>query len=89
MNKKQLIDLVAERGEMTKKDAEHAIESVFGAIENALANHEKVKLVGFGSFEVKERAQKNGRNPQTGEKLVIPKHNVPVFHAGKELCDRV
>jgi DNA-binding protein HU-beta len=89
MNKAELITAVSIKGEMSKKDAEKAIETVFGTIEEALENHESVKLVGFGTFSVKDRDEKNGRNPQTGESIVIPAKSVPVFKAGSELKSKV
>ncbi len=88
MTKQDLIDAVAESG-MSKKQAAEAVEAVFDSIKGALAEGEKVSLVGFGSFSVKKRAAREGRNPRTGEPLKIKAKNVPVFKAGKALKDAV
>ncbi len=85
MNKAELIGSVAEKSGMAKKDAEKAVNAVFAAIEEALANGDKVQLVGFGTFEVRERAARTGRNPQTGEEIQIAATRVPAFRAGKAL----
>ena len=69
MNKAELIGSVAEKAGMSKKDAEKAVNAVFASVGDALANGEKVQLVGFGTFEVRERAARTGRNPQTGEEI--------------------
>ncbi len=74
---------------MSKKDAEKAVKAVFEVIEESLAQSEKVQLVGFGTFEVKERAERTGRNPQTKEAITIPAAKVPGFKAGKALKDAV
>lgn len=74
---------------MTKKDAEKAVNALFASIEEALARGDKVQLVGFGTFEVKERAARVGRNPRTGEEISIAATKVPVFKAGKALRDAV
>lgn len=74
---------------MSKKDAEHAIVTVFDVIETALEKKEKVQLVGFGTFSVKERAERVGRNPSTKEAMTIPATEVPHFKAGKSLKDKV
>lgn len=89
MNKAELVAAVAEKADVSKKDAEKAVGAVFAAIEEALAKNEKVQLVGFGTFEVKERAERTGRNPQTKETIVIPAAKVPGFKAGKALKDAV
>lgn len=89
MNKTDLINSVSEKAEVTKKDAEKMINAVFASIEDALAANEKVQLVGFGTFEVKERAARVGRNPQTGETINISAAKVPTFKAGKGLKDAV
>ena len=89
MNKADLVAAVAEKAEMSKKDAEKAVHAVFEAIEESLAGNQKVQLVGFGTFEVKERAERVGRNPQTKEKITIPASKVPGFKAGKALKDAV
>ena len=84
MNKTDLVNAVAEKG-LTKKDAAAAVEAVFGAIEGALVKGDKVQLIGFGTFEVRERAAKEGRNPKTGEKITIAASKVPAFKAGAAL----
>ncbi|WP_297199944.1 HU family DNA-binding protein [Thermanaeromonas sp.] len=89
MNKAELVASVAEKAEMTKKDAEKAVNAIFASIEEALARGDKVQLVGFGTFEVKERAARVGRNPRTGEEISIAATKVPVFKAGKALRDAV
>lgn len=89
MNKKQLIDAVALKGEMSKKDAEIAVDTVFGCVENALENQDDVRLVGFGTFSVKNRAERTGRNPATKEEILIPAKKAPAFKPGKELKERV
>ncbi len=89
MNKAELISSVAEKAELTKKDAEKAVNAVFETIEEALAAGEKVQLVGFGTFEVRARAARTGRNPQTGEEIQIAATNVPAFRAGKALKDAI
>ncbi|ATW26991.1 HU family DNA-binding protein [Candidatus Formimonas warabiya] len=89
MNKTDLINSVAEKAEVTKKDAEKVINAVFASISDALTAGEKVQLVGFGTFEVKERAARVGRNPQTGETINISAAKVPTFKAGKVLKDAV
>ena len=74
---------------MTKKDAEKALNAVFASIEEALAKEEKVQVIGFGTFEVKAREARTGRNPQTGAEIKIPASKNPVFKAGKALKDSV
>jgi len=88
MTKQDLIDKVAEIG-MTKKQAGNAVNAVLDSIKDSLATGEKVSLVGFGSFSVKKRAARTGRNPRTGDALKIKAKNVPVFKAGKALKDAV
>ena len=88
-NKQDLIAKVAETAELSKKQAALVVSTVFDTIAESLANGEKVQLIGFGSFEVRERAERKGRNPQTGEELVIPATKVPAFKAGKALKDVV
>lgn len=85
MNKTELIQAVSEKTNMTKKDVTVAVEAVFGAISDALARGEKVQLVGFGNFEIRERAARKGRNPQTGEVIDIAASKIPAFKAGKAL----
>ena len=89
MNKTELINQVAERAEVTKKDAEKVVSATIEAITAALAAGDKVQLSGFGSFEVKDRAARVGRNPRTGEATEIPASRIPVFKAGKALKDSV
>jgi len=89
LNKTELVNSVAEKAEMTKKDAEKVVNAVFTSIEEALGKGDKVQLVGFGTFEVKERAARTGRNPKTGEEISIAATKVPVFKAGKSLKEIV
>ncbi|MBD1371632.1 HU family DNA-binding protein [Hazenella sp. IB182357] len=89
MNKTELINQVAEATEMTKKDASRSVEAVLDAITDALKQGDKVQLIGFGNFEVKERQARKGRNPQTGEEIDIPASKVPSFKAGKQLKEEV
>ena len=89
MNKTQLIEAVAEKANLKKKDAEAAVNAFTAAIEEALKAGEKVQLVGFGTFEVKERAARDGHNPKTGEKITIAASKRPTFTAGKALKDSV
>lgn len=89
MNKTELINAVAEEASLAKKDAEAAVTACIDVITNALKEGEKVQLVGFGSFEVKKRAARVGRNPKTKEPIEIPASTVPVFKAGKVLKDIV
>lgn len=89
MNKTELINKVAEATEMSKKDATKSVEAVLEAITGALRSGEKVQLIGFGNFEVRERAARKGRNPQTGEEIQIPASKVPAFKPGKQLKEEV
>ena len=89
MNKAELIAAVAEKAGLSKKDAEAAVNAALDAITAALQEGDKVQLVGFGSFEVKSRAARTGRNPKTKEAIEIPASKVPVFKAGKALKDVV
>jgi len=89
MNKTELIAAVAEKADLSKKDAEAAITAAVEAITGALIEGEKVQLVGFGSFEVKTRAARVGRNPKTGGEIPISEARLPVFKAGKALKDAV
>ena len=89
MNKTELIAAVAEKADLSKKDAEAAITAAVEAITGARIEGEKVQLVGFGSFEVKTRAARVGRNPKTGEEIPISEARLPVFKAGKALKDAV
>ena len=89
MNKTDLINSVAEAAELSKKDATKAVEAVFQSIQDSLSNGDKVSLIGFGNFEVRERAARKGRNPQTGEEIDIAASKVPAFKPGKALKDIV
>lgn len=89
MNKAELISSVAEKAELTKKDAEKAVNAVFASITEALEANDKVQLVGFGTFEVRTREGRTGRNPRTGEEIKIAAAKVPAFKAGKQLKDAV
>ena len=89
MNKTELIAAVAEKSGLSKKDAAAAVESVITAVSDSLVKGEKVQLVGFGTFEVKERAARTGKNPQTGAAVEIPASKAPAFKAGKALKDAV
>ena len=85
MNKAELVAKVAEKTGFTKKDAEAAVNALVGSIEEALVNGDKVQLIGFGTFEVRERAARVGRNPQTKEEIKIAASKQPVFKAGAAL----
>jgi len=89
MNKTELINSVAEASGLSKKDATKAVDAVFDSIAEALKNGDKVQLIGFGNFEVRERAARKGRNPQTGEEMEIPASKVPAFKPGKALKEAV
>ena len=89
MNKSELISSMAEKCDLTKKDTEKVLKAFIGSVEEALAKGEKVQLVGFGTFEVKERAARVGRNPRTKEEISIPASKAPIFKAGKDLKDLV
>ena len=89
MNKAELINVVSEAAEVSKKDAETVITATLDAITDALKEGEKVQLVGFGSFEVKKRAARVGRNPKTKETIKIAASTVPAFKPGKALKDTV
>jgi DNA-binding protein HU-beta len=90
MTKVELIDKVAESAKITKKDAGAAVGAVLDAIADALAGGDKVQLIGFGSFEVRDRAAREGHDPQDPKKVIhIPAKKVPVFKAGKALKDKV
>ncbi len=89
MNKNELIASVAEKAGLTKKDSEKAVSAVIDSIVETIASGDKVQLVGFGTFEVRERAERTGRNPQTKQPIVIPASKLPVFKAGKAFKDAV
>ncbi len=84
VNKSELITSMAEKSKLTKKDAETALKAFIESVEEALEGGEKVQLVGFGTFETRERAERVGRNPRTKEEITIPASIAPVFKAGKE-----
>ena len=89
MNKTELINAVAEKAGLSKKDSEKAVSAVIDAITETLVAGDKVQLIGFGSFETKERSERVGRNPATGAMITIPATKTPVFKAGKALKDAV
>ncbi len=89
MNKAQLIDAIVAKTEMSKKDADAALTAALEAITEALKAGDKVSLVGFGNFTVKERAEREGKNPATGETITIAACKVPAFAAGKALKDAI
>ncbi|MGF1438260.1 HU family DNA-binding protein [Bacillus thuringiensis] len=89
MNKTELIKIVGEKAVLTQKDAAAATQAVLDTITSALANEEKVQILGFGTFEVRERSARTGRNPQTGEEMQIAASKAPAFKAGKELKEAV
>ena len=89
MTKAELVTMVAEKADLTKKDAEKAISALVESISETLAKGEKIQLVGFGTFEVAERAARTGKNPQTGKAIQIPASKAPKFKAGKALKDVV
>ena len=85
MNKAELITKMAEKSQLTKKDAEAALKAFIDSVQEALESGDKVQLVGFGTFETRERAAREGRNPRTKETISIPASTVPVFKAGKDI----
>ncbi len=89
MNKTELISAVAEQAAVSKKEAEKVVSAVIASITNALADGDKVQLVGFGTFEVRARDARKGKNPRTGAEIKIPASKVPAFKAGKALKDVV
>ncbi|MDD2568461.1 MAG: HU family DNA-binding protein [Clostridia bacterium] len=89
MNKTELIAAVADNAGLSKKDAGKAVDAFISVVSGALKAKDKVQLVGFGTFEVRERAARLGRNPQTGKEMKIPAVKVPAFKAGKALKDNV
>lgn len=89
MNKTELITAVSEKAELSKKDAEKAVKALTDVIAEELVKGEKIQLVGFGTFEVSERAAREGRNPRNGEIMQIPASKSPKFKAGKALKDMV
>ena len=89
MNKAELIDAVAEGADISKADATRAVDTMLNSITSSLKGGDQVTLVGFGTFAVKDRAARTGRNPRTGEAIDIPASKVPGFKAGKALKDAV
>jgi DNA-binding protein HU-beta len=89
VNKTELIDAISEGAELTKASATRSLDVTLTAIKNALCNDDVVSLIGFGTFAVKERAARTGRNPQTGNVIQIAAAKVPTFKAGKQLKDAV
>ena len=89
MNKTEMINAEAETSGLTKKDSEVALNAILDTIQNAMKIGDKVQLVGFGSFEVKERAARTGKNPATGATIEIPASKAPAFKAGKALKDAI
>ena len=89
MNKAELVSAIADKAELSKKDAEAALKAFTDVVTEELQKGEKIQLLGFGTFEVSERAARTGRNPQTGEEMTIPASKAPKFKAGKALKDLV
>ena len=89
MNKQELIENIAESADITKAAAGRALDSMIGSVSGALKEGDSVVLVGFGTFTVRDRAARTGRNPQTGEEIQIAAAKVPAFKAGKALKDAV
>lgn len=89
MNKTELIEKMAEKAEMTKKDAEKALNAFIDSITEAVASDDKVQLIGFGTFELRRREARDGRDPRSGEVIKIPASNAPAFKAGKGFKDAV
>ena len=89
MNKSELVGAVSEKAEVSKKEADKVVNAVFESIGDSLAGGEKVQIIGFGTFEVRQREAREGRNPATGNKITIPALKVPAFKAGKALKDKV
>ena len=89
MTKAELVDAVAKKSELSKKDAEVIVQAVLDSIIDSLQGGEKVELRGFGSFRLRERASRQGRNPKTGEKVFVPAKKVPYFKPGKELKELI
>jgi len=89
MNKKELVDKVAKKAGLKKKDVKKVVDTMLESINDALAKGEKVQLVGFGSFEVRKAAQRKGVNPQTKKPITIPARKVPKFRPGKVLKEKV
>ena len=89
MNKAELVTKVVEKTGLTKKDAEKVVVAVFDSIQDALTAGDRVQLVGFGTFEVRSRGARTGRNPRSGDTIQIPATKVPAFKAGKAMKDAI
>mgnify|MGYP000291590084 FL=1 len=89
MNKTELVNAIAQKTGLSKKNSEAALNGFIASVEEALQKGEKVVLVGFGTFEVRQRAERKGRNPQTKKEIIIPACKTPVFKAGKGLKEKV
>ena len=89
MNRAELVAKIAAKSELTKKDSEKALNAFVESVTEALADKDKVQLVGFGTFETRSRAERTGRDPRTGNPIKIPASNTPAFKAGKALKDAV
>ncbi|MFN6452920.1 MAG: HU family DNA-binding protein [Nostoc sp. EfeVER01] len=89
MNKGELVDAVAAKANITKKQADEVISAFLSVVTEAVANDEKVTLIGFGSFERRDRSEREGRNPKTNEPMTIPATQVPAFSAGKQFKEKV
>ena len=89
LNKTELVQILVDQNSMKKKEATKAVDIIFDSIESALKEGEKVQILGFGNFEVRERAARKGRNPQTGEEIEIEATRVPAFKPGKQLKNAV
>ncbi|MCF8010875.1 MAG: HU family DNA-binding protein [Clostridiales bacterium] len=89
MNKAELVASVAKKSDLTKKESEKVVDTFFNCVEETLVKGDKLQLVGFGTFETKERAARKGRNPQTGEEIDIPESRVPSFKPGKQLKENL
>jgi DNA-binding protein HU-beta len=89
MNKTDLVNSIAEKSGLTKKDVESVLNGFLGEVTTALAAGDKVQLIGFGTFETRKRSGRTGRNPQTGKAITIPASNVPAFKAGNKLKEAV
>jgi len=89
VNRSELVDLVAEKAEISKKDSDKVLNAVLESITESLAKGDKVQLVGFGTFEVRSRKEREGRNPATGEKITVKAQKAPAFKPGKALKELV
>ncbi|MCY7274278.1 MAG: HU family DNA-binding protein [Phormidesmis sp. CAN_BIN44] len=89
MNKGELIDAIAEKAEVSKKDADTVLTAILDSIVEAVSSGDKVSLVGFGSFEPRDRQAREGRNPKTGDKMMIAATRIPAFSAGKAFKEKV